>query len=80
MVTQYFQNAVQIVDWYHASQYLHAVADELLEPEKNHWLMEMKTLLWEGQIEDIIQECRSLFNQVGRPAERMISYYTNNLE
>jgi len=80
LVTQYFPNAVQIVDWYHASQYLHAVADELLEPEKDHWLMAMKTLLWAGQIEDIIQECRSLLNQVDQPAKRLISYYTNNLE
>jgi hypothetical protein len=40
----------------------------------------MKTLLWEGQIEDIIQECRSLLKSIGQPAERLISYYTNNLE
>lgn len=80
LVAQYFPNAVQIVDWYHACQYLHAVADELLPSEKDNWLSEMKTLLWDGQIEDIIQECRSLFKQVGRPAERLISYYTNNFE
>jgi hypothetical protein len=80
LVTQYFPNAVQIVDWYHASQYLHAVADELLPPEKDKWLNEMKPLLWEGQIEEIIQECRSLLKQVGHPAERLISYYTNNLD
>jgi hypothetical protein len=80
LVTQYFPNAVQIVDWYHASQYLHAVADELLAPEKDHWLTEMKTLLWEGQIEAIIQACRALVKQVGQPAQRLISYYTNNLQ
>jgi hypothetical protein len=80
LVTQYFPNAIQIVDWYHASQYLHAVADELSPPKKDNWLTEMKTLLWEGQIEDIIQECRSLLMPVGYPAERLISYYTNNLE
>jgi hypothetical protein len=79
LVTQYFPNAVQIVDWYHACQYLHAVADELLHSEKDHWLNEMKTFLWEGQIEEIIQACRSLLKQIGRPAERLISYYTNNL-
>ena len=80
LVTLYFPNAVQIVDWYHACQYLYAVADELLGSDKDIWLTEMKTLLWEGQIEDIIQECRSLLKQVGQPAERLISYYTNNLE
>lgn len=78
LVTQHFPNAVQVVDWYHACQYLHAVADELSHPEKENWLTAMKALLWEGQIEDIIQECRSLCQQVGPPAERLISYYTNN--
>jgi len=80
LVTQYFPNAIQIVDWFHACQYLHAVADELSPSEKDSWLTEMKTCLWEGQIEDIIQECRALLKQVGRPAERLITYYTNNLE
>jgi hypothetical protein len=80
LVTQYFPNAVQIVDWYHACQYLYAVADELLQSEKESWLTEMKTLLWEGQIEDILQEGRTLLPQVGHPAERLISYYTNNLQ
>ena len=79
LVTQYFPHAVQIVDWYHASQYLHAVADELSSSQKDFWLSGMKALLWEGQIEDILQECRSLLKQVGQPAERLISYYTNNL-
>ena len=80
LVTQYFPNAVQIVDWYHACQYLYAVADELLQSEKESWLTEMKTLLWEGQIEDILQEGRTLLPQVGHPAERLISYYSNNLQ
>jgi hypothetical protein len=80
LVTQYFPNPVQIVDWYHACQYLYAVADELLQSEKESWLTEMKTLLWEGQIEDILQEGRTLLPQVGHPAERLISYYTNNLQ
>lgn len=80
-VTLYFPHAVQIVDWYHASQYLHAVADALPFPqlEKDNWLTEMKNLLWEGQIEDILKECRSYLQQLGSPVERLISYYTNNL-
>ena len=75
-MTQYYPNAIQIVDWYPACQHLRTVAEELLPSEKDDWLTEMKTLLWEGQIEVIIQECRSLFKQVGCPAKRLISYYT----
>jgi hypothetical protein len=82
LVTHYFPNAVQIVDWYHACQYLHAVAEalSLSQAEIDNWLNVMKTLLWEGQVEFIIKACRILQNQVGHPAERLISYYTNNLD
>lgn len=82
LVTQYFPEAVQIVDWYHACQYLYAVAEALSFPQQgqDHWVVDMQNLLWNGQIEEIIQECRSLLKQVGYPAERLISYYANNLE
>lgn len=82
LVSHHFPNAVQIVDWYHACQYLHAVAEALFlsQADIDNWLNEMKTLLWEGQVELIIQACRSLQAQVGHPAERLISYYTNNLD
>ena len=82
LIKQYFPNAVQIVDWYHASQYLFAVAEALpFSPtQKDDWITEMKALLWEGQVEDILRECRSHVQQVGDPAKHLISYYTNNLE
>jgi hypothetical protein len=82
LVTHHFPNAVQIVDWYHACQYLHAVAEalSLSQSKIDNWLNEMKSLLWEGQIELIIKACRTLQSQVGHPAERLISYYTNNLD
>lgn len=82
LVTHYFPNAVQIADWYHACKYLHAVAESLSlsQSEIDTWLNEMKTLLWEGQVELVINACRTLQNQVGHAAERLISYYTNNLD
>ena len=82
LVKQYFPHAVQIVDWYHACQYIHAVAEalSLSQVEKDNWITEMKSLLWNGEAEDILQECRTHLKQVGHPAERLISYYTNNLE
>ena len=82
MVTQYFPDAVQIVDWYHACQYLYPVAEaqSLSKAERDTWVAEMETLLWEGDVEHIIRECQSLLQVVGDPAQRLISYYTNNLE
>jgi hypothetical protein len=82
MVAQYFPAAVQIVDWFHACQYLYPVAEaqSLSDAERNTWVTEMETLLWQGDVEHIIRECQSLLQKVGVPAQRLISYYTNNLE
>lgn len=81
-VEKFFPNAVQIVDWYHASQYLHAVANSLLLPEgeQKSWLIEMERALWNGEIETIIKECQTLVKEIGEPAKRLISYYENNCE
>lgn len=81
-VEKFFPNAIQIVDWYHASQYLHAVADALLLPEEEQksWFLEMEKSLWDGEIETLITECQTLVGKIGEPAKRLISYYSNNLE
>jgi len=81
-VEKFFPKAVQIVDWYHANQYLHAVAEVLSasKEEQKQWHLEMKKLLWEGEIEIIIQRCRILLEKIGQPVLRLISYYSNNIE
>ena len=40
----------------------------------------MKDLLWEGQVERVIQTCQKIQGAVGEPAQRLITYYGNNLE
>jgi len=82
LVQHYFPKAVQIVDWYHASQYLSAVAEAYpgSKAQQVAWLDEMKTLLWEGQIAAILQECKGLLQTVGTAAQKLITYYTNNQE
>ena len=82
LVSHYFPQAIQIVDWYHACQYLHAVADALELPATEHetWLSDMKTLLWEGDVESVIQTCQPLVDQAEVPVKRLLSYYQNNLE
>ncbi len=81
-VEKFFPNAIQIVDWYHANQYLHAVSDALLLPEEEQkrWFLKMEKFLWKGEIETLISECQSLVGKVGEPAKRLISYYSNNIE
>ena len=81
-VEKFFPKAVQIVDWYHANQYLHAVAEALpvSKEEQKNWYAEMKKLLWKGEVEIIIEKSRLLLAQVGEPVKRLISYDINNIE
>ena len=83
LVEKYFPNAIQIVDWYHASEYLSPVADAAFghdTPQAKEWLEQARTDLWEGRIQELIQECQRLAQipAASEAAIRTITYYTNN--
>lgn len=83
LVEKYFPHAIQIVDWYHASQYLAPIADAAFGIETSQareWLPQVKTDLWEGRLQEVLQACRSFLPHArARPfAEKAISYYTHN--
>lgn len=82
IVEQYFPHAVQIVDWFHACEYLYPVAENLFSDEDHQkdWISEMKALVWEGQVETVIQTCQKIRGPVAEPIHRLITYYGNNLE
>ena len=80
LIEHYFPDAVQIVDWYHACQYLYPVGEALFETEEDQhtWIAAMKEYLWEGQVDNIIKECQTQLRRGGEPAQRLITYFTNN--
>ena len=84
LVEKYFPNAIQIVDWYHASQYLSPVAEAAFgsqTPQAMDWLQQARTDLWDGRIPELIQECQRLARCIPAAAEaahKTITYYTNN--
>lgn len=83
LVDHYFPHAVQIVDWYHASEYLTPVAEAAFgtdPPAYQEWLEQARTQLWEGQIDDLIDDLRVLSAKPGaaQPAQTAITYFTNN--
>lgn len=82
LVDQYFPQAVQIVDWYHACQYLYPVAEALFETPEQHaeWVADMQAFLWEGDVEVVIQACQDQLVKAGAPAQRLMTYYSNNRE
>ena len=57
-----FPQAIQILDWFHASEHLMPVAQvAFATPEEQaNWVTEMKQLMWEGHIEELIASCDEL--------------------
>jgi hypothetical protein len=83
LVEKYFPRAIQIVDWYHASQYLTPIAETAFgtdAEQAKQWLRQARTDLWEGRIQELIQSCRVFLRRTASRAfaEKAITYYTNN--
>jgi len=83
LVDHYFPQAIQIVDWYHASEYLPPVAEAAFgsdTPGYHDWLEQARTQLWEGQIDDLLHDLRVLSAKSGaaQPAQTAITYFTNH--
>jgi len=83
LIERHFPHAVQIVDWYHASEYLPPIAEAVFgseNPEYRAWLAQSRSLLWEGQIEALIHDCRILGSipAAQKAVHDAISYFTNN--
>jgi hypothetical protein len=62
LVTQFFPNARQIVDWYHAEEHLEIVASAAFPPgpDRAYWLEAATQVLWDGQVEQVISACDAL--------------------
>lgn len=83
LVSFYFPEAVQIVDWYHAKKYLERVAEEALGHNQQlriAWQEEVTGALWEGRIDAVLEACGEWadYPRAGQAAREAISYYTNN--
>jgi hypothetical protein len=84
LVDQYFPEAVQIVDWFHACQYLVNVARAAFPEAKKrqNWLATQRTALWQGQLDAVIAACQTHVhphrNSDDDPAQKAVTYFTNN--
>jgi hypothetical protein len=84
LVTQYFPTAIQIVDWFHACEYLVEVARAAFpETKKRHdWLTTHRTALWEGELDRVIAACQALVHPDRAPdddpAQKAVTYFSNN--
>jgi hypothetical protein len=56
----YCPKRVRVVDWYHAVEHLWALGREAFGQEAAQWVEKVKQKLWEGKVEQVIQECEKV--------------------
>lgn len=79
VVEQYYPNAVQIVDWYHAEDRLKRLADAVFPAasQRQAWLAHVVESLWQGQVEDVVLACQQLASKHDE-ARQAVTYFSNN--
>lgn len=79
LVAQYYPNAVQIVDWFHAEDRLKRLADAVFPSpaQRQAWLADVAESLWQGQIEEVIHACKRLAAKHDQ-ARQALTYFSNN--
>jgi hypothetical protein len=82
LVDELFPHAIQIVDWFHASEYLPPVA-KIAHQDKHKrqaWLAQVRTDLWEGRVDAVIKACAAHVNpqRENDPAQAAVTYFSNN--
>jgi len=81
----YFPHAVQILDWTHAVEYLHAIRRDWNPQDEEtgeQWLIDNKALLWHGEVARVILQCRMLASAHGptaKAAAAAATYFARNI-
>lgn len=79
---EHFPRARQIVDWYHASEYIwnaaHALRGETT-PTLTAWAEDRLTELWNGDVEAVMTQCVARVTE-GEDVQKAVTYFTNNQE
>jgi len=80
LVEEHFPQAIQIVDWYHASEYIWKVAHAIYGEGSalaKQWAKNRLDELWEGQVDAVLRHCQE-HASAGEVVQQAITYYTNN--
>ena len=82
LVQEHYPEAVQIVDWFHATEYIAPVAKTAFsdEDKRDTWAEQVRTDLWEGRLDAVIAAFARLVphKQAGEAAKKAVTYFTNN--
>jgi hypothetical protein len=81
LVSHYYPNAIQIVDWYHAEERLERIAEEAFSDlgERQPWLEKITEALWHGNVEFVIAACQSI-SKKSSLAKQALTYFSNHME
>lgn len=75
------EKIVEVVDYYHAAQYVHKIVRGLpkkFASQSAKILKEFKEWLWEGNIQPIVEKCGKLFAKPGKEIKQYIGYLSKN--
>lgn len=81
LISHYYPNAIQIVDWYHAEDRLKRIAEETFSAleERQPWLENVTENLWQGKVEFVMEACHSL-SKKSALAKQAVTYFSNHSE
>lgn len=82
LVQEHYPEAVQIVDWFHATEYIAPVAHAAFttEEERQTWTQHVRTALWEGELDTVIHAFQpyTKHKHAAEAASKAVTYFTNN--
>lgn len=82
LVTEHYPEAIQIVDWFHATEYIAPVAQTAFsgEAQQKAWTKWVRSALWEGELDRVIRAFQEYGDhpRAGEAATRAVTYFTNN--
>jgi hypothetical protein len=82
LVKEHYPEAVQIVDWFHATEYIAPVAQAAFtgEAQQKAWAQWVRSALWEGDLDRVIRAFQEYCSHpnAGEAATKAVTYFTNN--
>ncbi len=82
LVQEHYPEAIQIVDWFHATEYIAPVATAALttEAQQQAWIKQVRTDLWDGDLDAVIAAFARFtdHHRASETATKAVTYFTNN--
>jgi hypothetical protein len=82
LVQDHYPEAVQIVDWFHATEYITPVANAAFtdKDKRQAWIKQVRTDLWDGKLEAVIEafERFTEHHRAQKAACKAVTYIVNN--